>query len=186
METKTKEQFTQMLIERIAKKIGVDISEYNMEEMVMGMAVELEHGTVNDDTNITSDDAVMTFQIVLAHVREIADYYTRLAKMENETKSVSKDEKPEDNQNDDDSEEIKLNEAKRFKELCGLVENVEKKQLTNKQFRKTETKKILSEQLNLEEFDVVEFKKDDIGSEIGDEEKELYKMDEKKDKPIES
>jgi hypothetical protein len=35
-----------------------------------------------DWTNVTDDDSVLTGKIVLAHLNEFADYYTRLAKME--------------------------------------------------------------------------------------------------------
>ena len=48
----------------------------------MGMEVELEHGRTNPLTNITDDDALLTAKIALAHLRELPDYYTRLALME--------------------------------------------------------------------------------------------------------
>jgi len=60
------------------------------EELAMGMKVELEHGTVNPETNITNDDPVMTAKIAQAHLNEIHDYYTRLAKMESEAKMENK------------------------------------------------------------------------------------------------
>jgi hypothetical protein len=48
------------------------------------MDVELEHGTVDPNTNVTNDDPLMTGKIALAHLNEIKDYYTRLDKMERE------------------------------------------------------------------------------------------------------
>lgn len=44
--------------------------------------VELEHGTVHKDTNITNDNLIKTGKIVLAHLHEIPDYYKRLRVME--------------------------------------------------------------------------------------------------------
>jgi hypothetical protein len=46
--------------------------------------VELEHGRRDADTNVTDDDPLLTAKISLAHLRELPDYYTRLARMEAE------------------------------------------------------------------------------------------------------
>ena len=48
--------------------------------------VELEHGLRDPSTNVTGDDPILTGKIALAHLKELADYYTRLAKMESEAK----------------------------------------------------------------------------------------------------
>jgi len=48
------------------------------------MDVELEHGTRDPDTNVTGDDPFLTGKIALAHLRELPDYYTRLARMESD------------------------------------------------------------------------------------------------------
>lgn len=53
----------------------------------MGMDIEFEHGTVNQDTNVTDDDPLPTGKIALAHLREISDYYTRLEKMEDDAEA---------------------------------------------------------------------------------------------------
>lgn len=62
--------------------IGIDWTATDLEQFRMGLAVELEHGTRDPETNVTGDDLVVTAKIALAHLREIPDYYTRLAKME--------------------------------------------------------------------------------------------------------
>lgn len=74
--------YTEELIKIIAKKADIDISKFDMKELVMGMSVELEHGSKNEKTDITGDDPDATFKIVLAHMYELPDYYTRLKKME--------------------------------------------------------------------------------------------------------
>jgi hypothetical protein len=42
---------------------------------------------VNPTTNVTYDDPVKAGKIALAHLTEFPDYYTRLAKLEEEAKS---------------------------------------------------------------------------------------------------
>jgi len=49
-----------------------------VEEFRMGLEVELEHGTMYEDTNVTNNHPVVTGKIVLAHLKETMDYYERL------------------------------------------------------------------------------------------------------------
>jgi hypothetical protein len=60
---------------------------FDVPQFRAGFGVELEHGTVNQTTNITNDDPLMTGKIALAHLTEFPDYYTCLAKLEEEAKS---------------------------------------------------------------------------------------------------
>jgi len=46
----------------------------------MGLDIELEHGLVDPNTNVTDDDEIITGKIALAHLNEFPDYYTRLEK----------------------------------------------------------------------------------------------------------
>lgn len=43
-----------------------------------GLAVELEHGTMFSDANVTNNHPVLTGRIVIAHLKETMDYYERL------------------------------------------------------------------------------------------------------------
>ena len=74
-----------------AKAIGEQLSihwdKFDVPQFRAGLGVELEHGTVNQTTNVTNDDPLMTGKIALAHLTEFPDYYTRLAKLEEEAKS---------------------------------------------------------------------------------------------------
>jgi uncharacterized Fe-S cluster-containing radical SAM superfamily enzyme len=70
----------------VAKKIGTKFSN----QLMKGMAVELEHGKVDPQTNITNDNPIKTGKIALAHLKELPDYYTRLEKMEDEGKADKK------------------------------------------------------------------------------------------------
>lgn len=80
----TKKIFTSDKAKEIGEKLGVDWSLFDVEQFRMGMDVELEHGTVDPNTNVTNDDPLLTAKIALAHLNEIRDYYTRLYEMEKE------------------------------------------------------------------------------------------------------
>lgn len=79
-----KEHFTAAEARKIGEKLGIDWSEFDVEQYRMGLDVELEHGLVDPATNVTNDDPILTGKIALAHLNEFADYYTRLEKMERE------------------------------------------------------------------------------------------------------
>lgn len=105
--------YTEELIRRIAKKTGIDISDFDMKEIVMGMKVELEHGSSDEKTNITGDDPEATFKIVMAHMNESPNYYSKLKKVESLT-----------------------NESKRYMALAGIKED-NKKFITNESFQES-------------------------------------------------
>jgi hypothetical protein len=69
-----------MEVRRISKIGGLNISRYDINELMAGYEVEKEHGTVNPNTNVTNDDEVKTLKIAIAHLNEVPDYYTKLAK----------------------------------------------------------------------------------------------------------
>lgn len=70
----------------VGEQLGIDwmSAPFDLEQFRAGMDVELEHGTRDPDTDVTNDDPVLTGKIALAHLRELPDYYTRLARMESE------------------------------------------------------------------------------------------------------
>lgn len=82
-----KKEFTTEEAKVIGQKAGIDFSVCNLEEFRKGLAIELEHGTINDETNVTDDNELLTAKIAWAHLKEIPDYYTRLLKMEKEAGS---------------------------------------------------------------------------------------------------
>lgn len=83
----SQKHFTAEEAQQIGEQLNIDWSKWDVEQFRMGMDVELEHGTVDMHTNVTNDDPLMTGKIALAHLNEIADYYTRLEKMEKEAGS---------------------------------------------------------------------------------------------------
>ena len=82
-----KRQFQADEAREIGDQVGVDWSEIPLEEFRMGLAVELEHGARDSQTDVTGDDLLVTGKIALAHLKEFPDYYTRLGKMEAEAEA---------------------------------------------------------------------------------------------------
>jgi hypothetical protein len=77
-------QFTIEDARRIGATIGIDwaASPFEPAQFLLGLRVELEHGARDPDTNVTDDDELVTGRIAWAHLKELADYYTRLQAME--------------------------------------------------------------------------------------------------------
>ena len=62
----------------ILKVVNVKKMPIALEDFRMGLEVELEHGTMFDDANVTNNHPILTGMIVLAHMKETLDYYERL------------------------------------------------------------------------------------------------------------
>ena len=62
-----------VLAEIKAGKMKIEIEEFRN-----GLEVELEHGLIFKDANVTNNHPVLTGKIVLAHFMESLDYYRRL------------------------------------------------------------------------------------------------------------
>jgi hypothetical protein len=68
-----------------AKDAKIILSQVNTEKMAIpleefrrGLEVELEHGLRFKDANVTNNHPLITGMIVLAHLKEMMDYYERL------------------------------------------------------------------------------------------------------------
>ncbi|MDD2471573.1 MAG: hypothetical protein PHT28_01435 [Dehalococcoidales bacterium] len=64
--------------EVILKVVNVNNMDIPLEEFRRGLEIELEHGTMYEDANVTNNHPVLTGKIVLAHLKEMMDYYERL------------------------------------------------------------------------------------------------------------
>lgn len=58
-----------------ANALGVKFDKYTKEEFLDGINIELEHGTINQQTNVTNDNLIETAKIALAHLNEFPNYY---------------------------------------------------------------------------------------------------------------
>ena len=72
----------------------VDINQFRR-----GLEIELEHGLINENSNVTNDDMLLTGKIALSHLNELNDYYTRLDTIENVKFNVSKKDLASQNKN---------------------------------------------------------------------------------------
>jgi len=73
-------------VKAVGERLGVDFSKIDFEEFEKGYAIELEHGSKDPETNITEDDPELTAKIAWAHLKELPNYYTLLAEMEEKAK----------------------------------------------------------------------------------------------------
>ena len=80
----TVKNFTAEEAKRVGEILGIDWTNFNVEQFRLGMEVELEHGLRDSHTNVTNNDPITTGKITLAHLNEFPDYYTRLAQLEEE------------------------------------------------------------------------------------------------------
>lgn len=62
----------------ILNEVNISKMDIPVETFRAGLEVELEHGTRFDDANVTNNHPILTGKIVLAHLKESMDYYTRL------------------------------------------------------------------------------------------------------------
>lgn len=65
------------------KADGKKITKYNINQLIMGIKVELEH----------TSDKMTALEIAMDHLEEFPDYYTRLLKMEEEAEKELKQKK---------------------------------------------------------------------------------------------
>jgi hypothetical protein len=68
----------------IGTQLGIDWEQIDLEQFRRGIEVELEHGALDPETNVTGDDLALTGKIAWVHLKEFLDYYTRLDKLEAE------------------------------------------------------------------------------------------------------
>ncbi len=58
--------------------VNIQTMNIPLENFRKGLEVELEHGTRFTDANITNNHPILTGQIVIAHLKEMMDYYERI------------------------------------------------------------------------------------------------------------
>ena len=62
----------------VLKEVNTEGMDIPLEDFIIGLEVELEHGTRFADANVTNNHPLLTGKIVLAHLKETMDYYQRL------------------------------------------------------------------------------------------------------------
>ena len=76
----------------IQAAVGSEALQISVEWFQQGLEVELEHGLQFPDANVTNNHPILIGKIVLAHLKEMLDYYLRLnvAELEGDLLKASK------------------------------------------------------------------------------------------------
>lgn len=69
--------FSKEQIFNTAQMLGITFDKFTIDDLITGVNIELEHGTVNPNTNVTNDDLILTMKIALAHLNEFSNYYNK-------------------------------------------------------------------------------------------------------------
>ena len=61
----------------VANELNIDFTKFSLTDFITGINVELEHGLINPETNVTNNNLLLTAKIALAHLNEFPDYYNK-------------------------------------------------------------------------------------------------------------
>ncbi len=67
--------FTEEDIDNVIKDLNIKFDKFSKKDFITGLNVELEHGLVDSNTNVTNNDIMKTAKIALAHLNEFPNYY---------------------------------------------------------------------------------------------------------------
>ena len=73
----------------IGNSLNINWNEVDVHQFRRGLEVELEHGIIDEETDVTHNDMILTGKIALAHLNELPDYYSRLELIESAQFSAS-------------------------------------------------------------------------------------------------
>lgn len=69
--------FNDFQILNVANYLNIDFSKFPFDDFKRGINIELEHGLINEKTNVTDNDLIKTAKIALAHLNEYPNYYNK-------------------------------------------------------------------------------------------------------------
>lgn len=61
----------------VSSLLGITFDKFTPEELLIGINIEVEHGSINPKTNVTNNDLIVTTKIALAHLNEFPNYYNK-------------------------------------------------------------------------------------------------------------
>ena len=85
--------FTLKDILSVASELNIDFTKFSLSDFITGINIELEHGLIDLDTNVTNDNLLTTAKIALAHLNEFPNYYNKeygLPALEEKLKQINK------------------------------------------------------------------------------------------------
>ena len=69
---------------RVGESLHIDWEQVDLEEFRQGLMGNHKPGAIDPETGLTFDSVLLTAKIVLEHMEEFPDYFTRLAKLKEE------------------------------------------------------------------------------------------------------
>ncbi len=69
---------------RVGESLHIDWDQVDLEEFRQGLMGNHKEGAIDPETGLTYEDVLLTGKVVLAHMQEFPDYFTRLAKLKEE------------------------------------------------------------------------------------------------------
>ena len=61
----------------VANILNINFSKFSLSDFITGINIELEHGLINPETNVTNNNLLTTAKIALAHLNEFPNYYNK-------------------------------------------------------------------------------------------------------------
>jgi hypothetical protein len=81
---KKRKQISSDDAKRIGDSLYIDWDQVDLEQFRQGLMGNHEQGTMDPETGLTYNGVLQSGKIVLAHMQEFPDYFTRLAKLKAE------------------------------------------------------------------------------------------------------
>jgi hypothetical protein len=68
----------------VGESLHIDWEQVDLEEFRQGLMGNHKEGAIDPETGLTYDSVLLTAKVVLTHMQEFPDYFTRLAKLKEE------------------------------------------------------------------------------------------------------
>jgi len=90
---KKRKQISSDEAKRIGDSLYIDWDQVDLEQFRQGLMGNHQQGAIDPETGLTYANVLLTGQVVLAHMQEIPDYFTQLAKLKAEVDEYQSGEK---------------------------------------------------------------------------------------------
>ena len=84
---KKRTQISAAEAERVGECLQIDWEQVDLEEFRQGLMGNHKPGDIDPETGLAYESVLLTGKVVLAHMDEFPDYFTRLAKLKEEVRS---------------------------------------------------------------------------------------------------
>jgi hypothetical protein len=81
---KKQKQISSDEAKRIGESLQIDWNQVDLEQFRQGLMGNHEPGSIDPETGMAYEGVLLTGKVVLAHMQEFPDYFTRLAKLKAE------------------------------------------------------------------------------------------------------